>query len=130
MIVVARGAIDRRGGGDEANLIINEIVPLDQLDANFKGDILIRIDERQHGTDGLTNLREILRGYPGTIELNLNLGLEDGTSVELAVKVLKVEMNSELKSRVTDLLGDNALQLRPKIRQARAPQRNGKRRTG
>jgi len=127
-IVVARGAIDRRGGGDEANLIINEIVALDQLDANFKGDIVIRLDERKHGVDGLTNLREILRGYPGSIELNLSLNLEDGTGVDLAITDLKVDINSELKSRVTDLLGDNALQLRPKIRSSKPAPRNGKRR--
>lgn len=127
-IVVARGAIDRRGGGDEANLIINEVLPLDQLDAQFKGDVAIRIDEKRDGEDALTKLREILRGYPGSVELHLNLNLEDGTLVNVAVQDLKIEINPELKSRVKELLGDNALQLRPRTRPKTSPQRNGKRR--
>ena len=31
-VVVIRGVIDRRGGGDEANLIVNELIPIEQLD--------------------------------------------------------------------------------------------------
>ena len=115
-IVVARGAIDRRGGGDEANLIINELLPLDQLDANFQGDVAIRIDQQRHGEEALNKLREILRGYPGSVGLILNLSLDDGIIVNMDVKDLRIEVHPELKIRVKELLGDNALQLRPRSR--------------
>ena len=126
-IVVARGAIDRRGGGDEANLIINELVPVDQLDSQFSGTVIINLSEARHGDDGLTKLKEILRGYPGKCELNLNLTLDDGARVTLTPQEMRIEVNSELKSRVRDLLGDNSLQLRPKVKRSNN-QRNGARR--
>lgn len=116
-VVVARGVLDRRGGGDEANLIINELVPLDQLDSHFSGGVLINVSETTDGEAGLEKLKEILRGYPGKCELNLCLTLDDGTRVNLVSQEMFVEVNSELKSRVRDLLGDGALHLRPKVQQ-------------
>ena len=116
IVVGARGAVDRRGGGDEANLIINELLPLDQLDANFQGDVAIRIDQQTHGEKMLTKLREILRGYPGSVGLKLNLSLDDGSVVNIDVKDLRIEIHPELKIRVKELLGENALQLRPRSR--------------
>jgi DNA polymerase-3 subunit alpha len=128
VIVVARGAVDRRGGGDEANLIINELVPLDQLDASFFGRVVIRVDERTHGDRCLEQLREILRGYPGSCELSLSLTLRDGSRVNLTSEKMQIEVNHELKSRVKDLLGDDSLHLQPKSNRNRKRQRNGKRR--
>ncbi len=125
-IVVARGAIDRRGGGDEANLIINELVPIDQLDATFNGTVMINISEARHGEEGLQKLKEILRGYPGRCDINLCLFLSDGCRVNITPGI-RIEVNTELKERVRDLLGENSLQLRPRAKQ-RAPQRNGGRR--
>ena len=49
-ILVARAVVDRRGGGDEVNLIVNELIPLDQLDSRYTTGVLIRIDEEQHGS--------------------------------------------------------------------------------
>ena len=43
-ILIVRGVIDRRGG-DEANLIVNELIPLDQLDSRYTTGIVVRIDE-------------------------------------------------------------------------------------
>jgi DNA polymerase-3 subunit alpha len=125
-VIVARGALDRRGGGDEANLIINELVPLDQLDAKFTGGVVIHVDEAKHGQRGLEQLREILRGYPGNCELSLTLSLMDGSRVNLKSDTMHVEINPELKSRVIDLLGENALQLRLKASRCR----NGQKRKG
>ena len=127
-VVVARGALDRRGGGDEANLIINELVPLDQLDSRFTGEVVIHVSQERHGDRGLDQLKEILRGYPGKCPLSLSLLLEDGCRVNLSSQI-GVEVNPELKTRVKDLLGDNAMQLRPKTNRNRNTQpRNGKRR--
>ena len=128
-VLVARGALDRRGGGDEANLIINELVPLDQLDSRFTGEVVITISETQHADRGLDQLKEILRGYPGKCPLTLTLILEDGCRVNLSSQ-FGVEVNTELKHRVQDLLGDNCLQLRPRAQRSRqnGQQRGNKRR--
>ena len=76
-----RASVDRRPGSDEMNLIVNELIPLDELSARFTSGVLIRVREDVHGVDALTKLREIVRGYPGTKPLRLRLELADGGCV-------------------------------------------------
>ena len=64
-ILLVRGAIDRRGG-EEANLVVNELIPLDQLDSRYTTGIVVRIDEREHGESALDKIKEIVRSSPGT----------------------------------------------------------------
>ncbi|HTN74793.1 MAG TPA: OB-fold nucleic acid binding domain-containing protein [Pirellulaceae bacterium] len=102
-VMVARGQLDRRGG-DEANLIVNELIPLDQLGAKYTTGCRILIDEARHAPELLLKLREIIRGYPGTRELRFVIGLLDGSRVLMRTKV-QVEVTNELQSRIEDLLG-------------------------
>jgi DNA polymerase-3 subunit alpha len=104
-IVVVQGSLDRRGGGDEANLIVNKLIPLDQLDSLYTSGIMIRVDEETHGAEKLNQVREVVRGYPGGCELQIVLSLRDGTRVFLRSNKLRVEVNSELRQRIDDLLG-------------------------
>ena len=69
-IVVVRGAIDKRPGSEEANLIVNEIIPRDQLAARYTRGVMIRVLEEEHGPQKLEQLHEILRGYPGSANCN------------------------------------------------------------
>ena len=43
-ILVVRGAIDKRPGSEEANLIVNEVIPLDDLEKRYSRGVKIRID--------------------------------------------------------------------------------------
>jgi DNA polymerase-3 subunit alpha len=116
-ILVARGTVDRRGGGDEANLIVKELIPLGDLESRYTTGVVIRVDEESHGEERLSLVREIVRGYPGSCELILLLQLGDGRRVELRSNRLRVEISAELRHRVDDLLGPGNFQLitsRPK----------------
>ena len=104
-ILVVRGVIDRRGGGDEVNLVVNELIPLDELESRYTRGVMIRVDQREHGEEGLRRLKEIVRGYPGDCELQVVLQTEDGHRVFLKSNSLRVELNPELRARVDDLLG-------------------------
>ena len=53
-VVVLQGRLDFRGG-DEANLIVDKVIPLDQLDQSLTHGIKILIDQNRHGEDGLKN---------------------------------------------------------------------------
>ncbi len=107
-ILVVRGAIDRPGG-EEANLIVNELIPLDQLDARYTQGVLIRLDERRHEPKMVDSLYEIVRNYPGNCELQLVLSLADGGRVPIKCESLRVELHPELRSRVEQLLGAGSL---------------------
>jgi DNA polymerase-3 subunit alpha len=110
-ILVARGVIDRRGGGDEANLIVNELIPLVDLEARYTSGVVIRVDEVIHGAEKLGMIREVVRAYPGNCELHLVLRLVDGSRVLLKSNRLRVEINEELRTRINDLLGEGNFQL-------------------
>jgi DNA polymerase-3 subunit alpha len=110
-IVVICGAIDKRPGRDEANLIVGEIIPLAQLPARFTRSVQIRVLEDQHGPKKLEQLYEILRGYPGKTELQLLICLADGHKVTCKCDRLSVTVNAEMRTRVDNLLGQGYLRL-------------------
>ncbi|HUE69996.1 MAG TPA: DNA polymerase III subunit alpha [Pirellulaceae bacterium] len=109
-IVMLRGVIDRRGG-EEANLIVNELIPLDQMESRYTTGIELRLSEIDHGPDIVSRVREVLRTYPGNAELRFVLYLEGGLRVYMQAHRARVEITSELKSRLEDLLGPGNLRL-------------------
>ncbi|MCA9210202.1 MAG: DNA polymerase III subunit alpha [Pirellulaceae bacterium] len=129
-VLVIRGALDRRGG-DEANLIVNEIIPLDELDSRYTSGIKIRIDERHHGDQVMPRIREVVRTYPGNCELQFLLMLKDGSRCQLRSQNTRVEVNAEFRTRLDDLLGAGNYQLitsAPKL--SNGGNGNGRRRNG
>ncbi len=103
-IVGIRGAIDRRPGAEEVNLIVNELMPIGELQQRFTSGLVIRLDEGRHGLDILDPVHEIIRGYPGNKGLRLHLILTDGTSVHMET-TKSVDIVPELRERLEQLLG-------------------------
>ena len=110
-ILVARATVDRRGGGDEVNLVVNELIPLGQLDAKYTRGVMIRLDQDRDGEDGLKQLHEIVRGYPGDVPLQLMLQMRDGTRIMLESRNVRIAVQAELRQRVEDLLGPGNFRL-------------------
>jgi len=102
-IVLIVGAIDRRG--DEPNLIVNEIIPLDQVEQRYTSGVIIRVDEAKHESNVLPRIREVVRGFPGDRDLELLVCLRNGSRVRMKSQRMQVEVNGELQSRVDHLLG-------------------------
>ena len=108
-VVIVQGRLDYRGG-DEANLIIDKIVPIDQLSANMTQGIKIMIDQKTHPPGTFKTAREIIRGYPGNRALHIDLFLDDGMHVSLKSNQ-RIDVNDQLKNRLADLLGKSAVEL-------------------
>lgn len=104
-VVLARGKVDRRGGGDEANLIIDELIPFSDLETRYTHGMRIRLNESDHDAAAVTRLKEIIRGYPGTQELLFTIQLKDGETVQLRADKSRVEITPELRERIDDYLG-------------------------
>jgi DNA polymerase-3 subunit alpha len=129
-IVVIRGSIDKRPGSEDANLIVNEIIPRDQLEARYTRGAKIRVLESEHGLKKLEMLHEILRGYPGSAELQLIVGLADGGQVSCRCDGLKIRIDPEMRRRVDELLGPGHFRLitaPPSSSPPSRPRRNGNR---
>ena len=125
-ILVIRGAVDRRPGSEEANIVVNELIPLGDLQSRFTKGMMVRIMEQHHGERALQELFEILRGYPGNCELQLVLCLADGSRVFMKSDKVRVELNAEMRSRIDGLLGPGNVKLiAAPPTPSRAPQ-NGK----
>ena len=117
-VVLARAICDRRGGGDEVNLIINELIPLDQLDSKYTRGIRIELDEALHGDETLTKLREIVRGYPGYQDLLFSLRIDSGEVIHVKSGKYQVTVTPEMRGRLDDLLGTGRYRLmmsRPQV---------------
>jgi DNA polymerase III subunit alpha len=110
-VVIARGVVDRRGGGDEVNLVINELLPLASLDSKYTHGIRIALNEQHHDEQTMTKLREIIRGYPGHQELLLTLRLDEGETVVIKSGKYKVQVTPEMRTRLEDLLGPASYRL-------------------
>ena len=104
-ILVVRGAVDRRPGSEETNLIVNELIPLAEMSRRYTSGVRIRVDEAVHGVDRLDKLHEILRHYPGQGTVELVLCLRDGSRVRCECGEMSIEITPELTTRVEQLLG-------------------------
>ncbi len=126
-IVVIQGTVDRRGG-DEANLVVDKIVPLEQLDQELTSGICINVRDTDD-PDIFSKINEIVRGYPGTNDLELEIDLETGYRVRARCNKSKIEISDELLSRLRNLLGSGAYELLVKqtAQAAPTPHTNGRR---
>jgi DNA polymerase III subunit alpha len=127
-ILALRATLDRRPGGDEVNLIVQELIPLEELQTRFTSGVMIRVREEDHGAEVLATLREIVRGYPGNKPLKLRLELADGGCVLLDCPKSGVTIDPELRRRVDELLGSGNFRLVAGSRTPPAPATNGRRR--
>lgn len=103
-VLVARGVVDK-SRGDEPNLIVNELIRIDDLDAKYTTGIRVRIDAEKHGLEILPRFREILRGYPGRCNLEIVVAMADDSTVRLKSQNTTVDITAQLRSRIDDLLG-------------------------
>ncbi|MBN2022419.1 MAG: DNA polymerase III subunit alpha, partial [Pirellulales bacterium] len=110
-ILMVRGAIDKRPGSEEANLIVNELIRLEDAPARCTRSVAIHVVERQHGQRGLEQLHEILRGYPGVCPVQLHLSLDDGRTVTCACGKFRIDVCHEMRRRVDELLGPGHLRM-------------------
>ncbi|MCG8451057.1 MAG: DNA polymerase III subunit alpha [Pirellulales bacterium] len=100
------GKVDRRPGTEEVNLIVDKLLPLEEMLQQFSSGMVIRVREDLHGEQGLQKLREIVRGYPGKKRLRLRLDLAEGGQVLLDSSWPGVDPNVELNERIDQLLGE------------------------
>jgi DNA polymerase-3 subunit alpha len=110
-VVLAKGKIDRRGGGDEANLIVDELIPIDDLDNRYTHGMRIRLQQDHHDQETITRLKEILRGYPGQQELLFSMQMTSGDTVHLKSDKFRIQVTPEMRSRIDDLLGSGYYRL-------------------
>ncbi|QDV27052.1 DNA polymerase III subunit alpha [Aureliella helgolandensis] len=128
-VVIMRATVDKRGGADDVNLLANEIIPIEEANERFTAGIRIHIDQNHHEEEEIPKLNEILRGYPGSMEVLIALKLLSGDMVQLKSKRHRVSITPELRGRLNDLLGTESHRLMvapPKPRQNQGGGRRGR----
>ncbi len=122
-VLAARGTVDRRPGSEETNLIVQELIPLEELEKRYTGGVRVRLLEQRHGERELEMLHEILRGYPGSCELKMVIDFTDGGRLHLNCDGMRVDLTAEMRERVEELLGSGNFMPIP----SRPPTSNGHR---
>ncbi len=120
-ILVARAKVDRRGGGDEANLVIDELIPLDELDDRYTQGLRVRVDEATHGEEGLQRLHQITQSHPGNRQLEIHVQLVDGRRVILGNSSMRIDASIELRQRIDDALTPGNVRVITQRPQSKAP---------
>ncbi len=110
-VLVARAAVDRKSEDDEANLIVNELIPFEGLEARCTRGVLIRVSEEEHGSDIMKRLNEVLRAFPGECPLELRVDLADGRQVSMKAPQHRLAIQAELRKRVDALLSPGNFRL-------------------
>jgi len=126
-VLVARGVVDK-SRGDEPNLVVNELIRINDLDAKYTTGIRIRLDVEKQGLAILPRFREVLRGYPGRCNLEIVVAMTDGSSVRLESQNTSVDITPQLKTRIDDLLGPGNYRLLTEPPKPKPPTGGGGRR--
>ncbi len=125
-VVIMRATVDKRGENDEVNLLANEIIPIEQASERFTAGLKINVIQEKHDIGLLPHLNEVLRGYPGNMEVLVALQMESGETVQLRSRKHRVAITPELRGRLDDLLGAESHSLM--VSPPKAKQGGGKRR--
>jgi DNA polymerase-3 subunit alpha len=110
-VVIMRATVDKRGGSDDVNLLANEIIPIGEAEARFTAGLRIHVDQDRHAEELLGRLNEVLRGYPGSMEVLVALKLNSGDVVQMKSRRHRVDITPELRGRLDDLLGSDSHRL-------------------
>jgi DNA polymerase-3 subunit alpha len=108
-VVVVTGAIDRRAGSDETNLIVNDMMPVGAVWGRPVRQVIVKVSEAGHGADVLERLVAIVRRHAGGVPLRLVLDLADGRRVLLEADGHAVTWSQALHGELVALLGPGAI---------------------
>ncbi len=103
-MVMVRGKVNFRDG-DEAKLIIDEVIPLEQASERFTKSICLAIQTDRTETDFLDQIKTILRQYSGEIPVYIKLIVDENENYMLKSKSLKVSPSPDLVDTLRDKVG-------------------------
>jgi len=104
-VVLVSGAVDRRAGSEETNLIVNDVVPIADAWRLQPRSVTVRVAESTHGRDTLDRLAEIVGGHPGRVPLRIVIEMVDGGRALLEADRHAVTWSPELHAALVDVLG-------------------------
>ncbi|MFC1568647.1 DNA polymerase III subunit alpha [bacterium] len=104
------GKLDRREDRDEATIISNEIVPIEEAKMSFAKRLMLNIHPDHLKNGEMDRVKYLLSKYPGDCQLYLNLHHDEDQVIRLKSKKFKVNPNAELIVDLKNVLGeDNVL---------------------
>jgi DNA polymerase-3 subunit alpha len=110
-VVIMRAKVEKRGSDEDVNLTADEILAIAEADRRYTSGLRIYLDQQKHSEQTISPLRDILRGYPGSTEVVIQVSLDSGDSVQLLSRKHRISITPELRGRLEGLLGADGYQV-------------------
>ena len=111
VIVACVGRIDKRDGSDNANFTINDIFKIEEIDDRYVKNIELRLSERIHGANVVTDISDILSGFPGEKPLILHLYTNDNNHVIFSPSGRKFNVCDKLRQTLENRINTRDIKI-------------------
>lgn len=126
-IGILTGKVDRRGR--EPNVIVDRFLTMDDAEREMTQSVAVNFQKGRHSRDDMQRVHDTLQRYPGNTDVVLivDSAIDDEPqrpyrSIITAPTALRVSCSAELRTALSDVLGDGCIQFHaaPKRRKSRA----------
>ena len=108
-VILVAGAIDRRAGSEETNLIVNDALPVADAWSLPVKSVTVKVTEGVHGSDTLDRLAVVVAAHAGKVPLRLVIDTADGMRVMMEADRHAVTWSQGLHAALGELLGPGSV---------------------
>jgi len=108
-VILVAGAIDRRAGSEETNLIVNDALPVVDAWSLPVKSLTVRVSEGLHGSDTLDRLAVVVAAHAGKVPLRLVIDTAGGMRVMMEADRHAVTWSQKLHAALGELLGPGSV---------------------
>jgi len=105
-MVVVTGKVDRRSEGEENSVLASEVIPLEEARKRFTRRVSLNITPEKLVQEEIEKIQIILKKFPGSCNVYMNIKPSDGKELLLKSKKYSVDPVPELLNDLRTILGE------------------------
>ena len=109
-MVCVEGKLDKREDRDEINVIVNSVIPLEEMRSHVTGRLCIKLDN-DFKKSRLDDVKQLLKQYPGDSPVYFYLDHNGCKNVALKSRSITVHPDQELLDSLREILGEESVKI-------------------